>query len=302
MCNQVSIATRDDVIACYRSILGRDPESEDVIDLRVGRDLWTVVHEISHSVEHSTKLGRQSCHSFGKFSRSGYLAKSLSSELRASALIYNYSALRESLRISHIIELYEAGLLALPKNPLCPDLSVKAHIYDGVIDEGEIALVVSLGLQRLAVCSFTFVNGPEMGIDRETVILISRIQGYSGRREQINFAQKSLGDITLQHLLIATLEGIASAMNIDVVLGVQARNQPSFEDSLAEHFLRAYDHFFESLGGTETVSGFYRYDLPRIEQPLTANSGHLSRKRARRAARRALSQQACSVWTSYLID
>ncbi|MET3763141.1 DUF535 family protein [Sphingomonas sp. UYEF23] len=296
----MAVATREDVIACYRNILGREPENEAVISFRIGSDLWDLIREFSHSLEHSARLNRHSCYSFRKFERSHYLAQSLSSAIRASALIHNYAELRRLLQAKYLTSLFDTGLLVIEGLADCRALIISAHVCDQVVDEGEITIIATNFGLRLAYISFTIVDGSDFGFNDKSAILISRIHGCVGVGEHIKSVCRDLGDMPIQHLLVSVAEGVALSLGIKRVIGVEAVNHPAFVQDSFDRFVKSYDDLFLTLGAETGPSGFYHYDLPRVDRPLGPNSKHRSRRRARRTLRRAVALQAELQWSKYL--
>jgi hypothetical protein len=67
-------STREDVIACYSHILGREPENEETLSRLVGRDFWQLVEMFAHSDEHRANVSAVSAHSLLKYKRDNYLS------------------------------------------------------------------------------------------------------------------------------------------------------------------------------------------------------------------------------------
>ena len=293
-------ATREDVLACYRNILVREPENEEVVSRLVGWDLWALIHRFSHSDEHKANVGRQSAYSIHKFLRPNYLAQSLSLEARASALIYNYAELRRTISPRAFATLLERGLPVIAGLPDFPKFTVVASLFDGPVDEGEISLIASLAGRRVAVVTSTIVEAAEFGLEQGSALLVSRLQGYCGVGEDAKQISKTLGDITMPHLMFATLEGMASALGVKTILSVEGRAQPSFCEKYASKFTADYDDFFQSLGACRMPSGFFTLSLPRREALLAGVRTHRSRSRKRRAVRRAIMEQARKGWEAHM--
>ncbi len=54
--NGSGLATREDVVSLYRKLLGREPESVDVVEKRVGRSLIDVAIVFAQSAEFTERM------------------------------------------------------------------------------------------------------------------------------------------------------------------------------------------------------------------------------------------------------
>jgi uncharacterized protein VirK/YbjX len=141
----------------------------------------------------------------------------------------------------------------------------------------------------LYVVSFTIVPGYVVGVEDRHAILISRMQGAKGRAPEIYQATKQINDISPQAVLLAVLQGIATALELRSIAGVSAECQSSFTELNATRFAQTYDQFFSSLGALALKDGFYHLSLPLTEKPLNLiKPGHRKRTRIKRQVKAEL--------------
>jgi hypothetical protein len=93
---------------------------------------------------------------------------------------------------------------------------------------------------------------------------------------------------------MATLEGMASALGIEVMASISGVKQISYDEKYAESFRRSYDDFFNQRGIPLSEDGFFVTPLPLKEKSLgDIKRGHKIRTREKRAFRQEI-QKACA--------
>jgi uncharacterized protein VirK/YbjX len=123
---------------------------------------------------------------------------------------------------------------------------------------------------------------------------VSRVQGKSGFYPAIREAMKTLGNLTLPKFIFALLEGIAQASGVHEFAGISASNLATLGDgALLGLLYNTYDGFFQELGATRGIPGFYQSRLPFPEKPLSElDSNHRSRTKAQRKLKAELRERA----------
>ncbi|MGA8172973.1 MAG: DUF535 family protein [Methylocystis sp.] len=223
-----------------------------------------------------------------------YLAHGLTPSNRINSLVHNYNFLDEN-----ISELFLRDMV----NGLIPvyDTVVNDSHYSVVIGlsgppfkEGEMSLELHLDGFRIFVMSFSFVNSSIIDAgSRSNSILISRMQGGRGCFNLIKAATKDLQDTSPPHILFAALNGVAVALNIDFIFGTSAAKHVCGAKHNAELFQSAYDDFFKSVGATEAVNGFFRFDVPVGNKQIELiKRAHRSRTKKKRRFKSTISEHA----------
>lgn len=296
------LLTRDLVLDCYNNILGRAPESEEVVDrhLASGIDGWELIRRFSHSDEFKYSVGTSSTHSLLKAQNPRYLSSAIDESARFSCLLYNYQFLHASLKSRDFRSLLGGGLTVLDDAKAWPDVEVKAQLFNPSADEGEISLTLYFRSRAIAVLAYTIVPATLFGLTGSSAVLVSRVQGSVSSKDEARELTRRLGDITPQYALIHVLEGLAKAQGIEWLIGVNALSQPSFKQEYAGSFERSYDRLFETLGATAMPSGLFVTPLPRATRPLSEIPiSHRSRTKAKRARKQLFVDAAHAQWVRY---
>lgn len=160
--------------------------------------------------------------------------------------------------------------------------------------EGELCLHLEMNSKKLFSLCFTIVPGWVVGSQAEESILITCLQGCSGRYLDLKIALSMLGEYSPKKTLIAALQGIARALEIDELTAVTALNQNSYRKERAADLIRAYDKFFTSIGMSAGADGFFRTSLPLECKPLDLLKTREVPKALRRRATRLEIQSASS--------
>jgi uncharacterized protein VirK/YbjX len=119
-------------------------------------------------------------------------------------------------------------------------------------------------------------------------LLVTCVQGGAGCLALIRLATRSCADMAPPYLLLAALEGLAAAFQVERIVGVGNTRQLAKANGAV---LFDYDRFWTSLGATPTADGFYLF-APRLpERPLCAIP---SRRRRRELRRRELKRSVAA--------
>jgi hypothetical protein len=219
-----------------------------------------------------------------KYLTPNYLAHGLTVPERAECILHHYWRLLETLpdafsrQILHedvtIHEIIAAG----SRFTLTIGLSSTNAI------EGELSLHLQVDGKIVFVLSFTIVPGRVVESQASEVLFITRLQGVKGAYAEISAATKALHDVAPDALLLAALQGVAMAFNIDEIAAVSAARQSSYRRDSAASFTEAYDDFFAELGISKGVTGFYHTPVPIELKPLSLiKPGHKLRTKEKRA-------------------
>jgi hypothetical protein len=155
--------------------------------------------------------------------------------------------------------------------------------------EGEWSINLLVDGEIVFVLSFTIVPGWTIKATAPEVVLISRLQGISGRYSQIKLATRTLVDVAPGALLLAALQGIAMALGIGELASVSATDQTLYCKEHDAVFRSAYDEFFAELGIAKNSAGFFLSSVPIAEKPMSLiKQGHKLRTRAKRAFKREI--------------
>jgi len=231
-----------------------------------------------------------------KYLTHDYLARGLTTPQRAACFLHHYRRLhaalpdrlfRQALRGDIILhEMYVDGTRFTVSMGLC-------KTWD---KEGELSLNLHVDGEIVFLMSFTIIPGSVVKSDAPEVLLISRLQGMKGSYREIHRATRALHNIAPDALLLAALQGIATAFGIREIAAVTAAKQSSGTKDSATAFKQAYDDFFSGLGISQSPAGFFLTPVPIEAKPLaTIKKGHKIRTKEKRAFKQWI-QSACAAF------
>ncbi|MGA2537962.1 MAG: DUF535 family protein [Terracidiphilus sp.] len=229
-----------------------------------------------------------------KYLTHDYLVRGLTTPQRASCFLHHYTRLHAAL---------PDGLLrqALRSEVMLHEIHVDPHRFAITVGlsrdfdkEGELSVTLHVDGGAVFLISFTFVPGHIVKSNADEVLLISRVQGMKGAYRQVHLATKTLHDVAPGALLLAVVQGIASAFNIGEIVAVTAARQSSYTDESSVEFRQAYDEFFIGIGLTANADGLFRTPVPIEAKPLAhVKRGHKIRTKEKRAFKQTV-QTACA--------
>jgi uncharacterized protein VirK/YbjX len=112
--------------------------------------------------------------------------------------------------------------------------------------------------------------------DLDQVILVGHVLGVAGNFDAIRRATKTCLDIAPPYLLMAAVQGMSDALNVDVIAGVKNTEQITSSGFGSELFFD-YDAFWRSHLGTEG-GRFFLISVPISAKPLALISASHRRR------------------------
>jgi len=142
-----------------------------------------------------------------------------------------------------------------------------------------------MGVVLVPPCSITATNGKG--------ILVSRVQGLRVGERPMRSATKSLHEISPPYALISAVQGLGQFLDLRTLYGVTAKNQIwSQPEGPHGDFISAYDEFWDSLGLSEQLPGYYVSELPLPEKPiLSIRQKHRGRTILKREIKKQISSE-----------
>ncbi|HEX8810366.1 MAG TPA: DUF535 family protein [Terracidiphilus sp.] len=223
-----------------------------------------------------------------------YLIRGLPIPVRAACLFHHYERLRSTLPVWLLRQtlLEEITLLDFHEGGL--HFAVTMCISGFYDTEGELCLNLVMEGQIIYVIGFSIVPGWVANVPAKDILLIARIQGAKGFLQELSRAARTLRHVGPTQLLMAAVEGMASAFGIEWMASVSSTQQIAYEEKYAESFRRSYDDFFHQHGIPVSESGLFVTPLPLREKSLgEIKRGHKIRTREKRAFRLEI-QNACA--------
>jgi uncharacterized protein VirK/YbjX len=221
-----------------------------------------------------------------------YLATDLSRKERAAMLMHHYAFLKERVDPAFFpwivedrreLSQVDAGghvhriWLWFPRTPY---------------SEGDLALSFEVEGLDLYTLSFTIGPGTIAGIAADHAMYIARVQGKGRRLDRIRQATKDCQDVSPAAILLAAAEGVAQALDLDLMVGIGARIQVAPRRSQSDNRVKAYDEFWEAAGGLPVARQMYRLAVPSQEKSiLEVKREHRSRTLRKRRFKQAIKEQ-----------
>ena len=287
--------SREHVIQCYRTILKRDPENEEVIQTHLSdtNSLWRLIERFIYSEEFKKRLGDSDATRHDVIQCYKRILKR--NPDKYICFFHHYSYLAGAMSPSAFQTMLKEDVCLFNWSREADAYTVTFQSNRELDNEGEVLLQFNSGSKAIYSLAFSIVPGHVLVIyEEQHVILVSRLQGKVGHFPEIRLATKQMGEVAPQAVLIAVLQGIALAIDIRTVAGVAATNQLSFEQSGDELLERAYDHFFQSVGATGPSEGFYFFEVPLPEKPI--GPGHRGRKQWKREFKKEITNATRITW------
>lgn len=175
--------------------------------------------------------------------------------------------------------------------------------------EGEMRLTLYWDNAPLYTLAFTVVPGSAVQSVAHEVILIGQLQGlcnaeqsdYGERCDPIHQAARLHFGMRLPSLLMAVLQGVGRALDIQEMAGVSISRQACFIRESAGSFYAAYDRFFSSIGAVRNEAGFYLSTLePQEKSEHSALRGSRSRSKKKHALRDQIAEKTCATLSAHL--
>jgi uncharacterized protein VirK/YbjX len=221
-----------------------------------------------------------------------YISRSLTHGERRDIVISQAEHLREHLHRSFLLELEQ------PRRPLWRSTDERCSIWlSGDVKrylEGD--FVMTFKFDGIAIYNLSFSIGPNWA-DRAAggvAMLVGRVQGERGRRDDIRLAAKALQGVSPAALLVSAAEGIALALKLSHIWGVAGSEQLCRSKPGAEYF--DYDSFWDSLSGRR-IDGWYQFDAPFADKPPSQTPArHRRRARKRRLLKDAIREEVRSAF------
>jgi uncharacterized protein VirK/YbjX len=270
---------------------------------RVARIVWSITRNLHQQLEIFRILSLPAFRSLAlsdpdiafKYLSTDYLFTGLPARYRAASFVHHFRFLESHLPSGLLQQRRPLEMTVFERqegqnlHSVRLDLPPREARYEGESRLGWLVdgvLVYSL--------QFSIIPGWVVQSKERDVVFILRVQGIKGQYEQIRSITRALRDVAPPALLMAALQGMASAWGIREMAGISARSQYCYEESAAAVFTQTYDDFFLSLGAARTTSDFFSCPLPLPAKPLDLiGNGHRSRTIKKRAFKLQIAEEVC---------
>jgi len=198
----------------------------------------------------------------------GYLAANFRKKERRQALREHYRYLTDAVGQSFFWQIVRGKHTLWRKHIDQDDFSVTISFPPSEQhSEGDLVLAFQVNGRPLYRLSFSIVPGHLVGSAAAQAALIARVQGVRAEFAAIRRATKACSEIAPPHILMAAVQGIASALEIKCMAGVRNSQQVNENWQSGPETRFDYDAFWKTIPGAGGQR-FYLMPLPVVERPL----------------------------------
>lgn len=237
-----------------------------------------------------------------------YLATSFTKKSRRAVLLHHYTYLLPRMKGIFFGEISskhtQIWQIDIGPDHFCITFSFPGELHH----EGDILLDFLQNHVPLYSLSFSIAPGGLAGSAATEVILVARVQGAFGRFDAIRQATKTCCDLAPGYLLMAAVQGIATALNVAVIAGVKNCEQVTAgtNDDLMKDDPKTlyfdYDAFWQAHLGTDEGK-FYLMSVPIPEKPIELISrSHRKRTRAKRQFKNEVVEACRAGFGAFCVD
>lgn len=225
----------------------------------------------------------------------GYLGADLSRRERASILVDHYTFLTDRVQRNFFRMIVDCRVELWQQ--IAGEHVYRIHLtYPRTAhNEGDLSLTFEADGVDIYVLSFTIGPGSVAGLAASRAIYIARMQGKGKGLDLIRAATKTCVDISPPALLLAAVEGVATALNLSHIIGVSADNHISDSGDLPpSDMVKAYDEFWLAAGGLRLERNMYHLPVPLPHKPIqSVKRNHRSRALRKREYKIIVKDQVC---------
>ena len=137
--------------------------------------------------------------------------------------------------------------------------------------EGDLALVIKVGSQRVFILSFSIVPSSCFDECEGTAIFVCRVQGLTGS-ENIRDVCRLCDEVDPGAMLMAALTGFARSLDISRIYGVTTAAQLSCDNNnaLGRRMVFDYDGFWGQMHAERYSQQYFLLDCPIFRRPLSS--------------------------------
>lgn len=206
----------------------------------------------------------------------GYLIKGLSSGQRVRCVLNHYRFEESTFDSLYRRKVYlEGGLSLWSHDTADAHFSIDLGLAPRRSREGELVLTFFANNKALHYIGFSWVEGKLVGRSHSIVPFIARNQaGLSKDDPNLAVFKTAFRNNTPSFFCFSAMQGIAQALGIPEVVGAKSKSHVNYGFGSdfhrhAEHFVNAYDGFWEKVGGVEQAGDGYVIELPFYRKPLS---------------------------------
>jgi uncharacterized protein VirK/YbjX len=242
---------------------------------------------------------------FHHLSHRDYLAKGLSLRQRVRCVSVHYRFEERTFDAAYQQAVYRDGGLVLWRHDADGvEFLIRLELASRLNAEGDLTLTLQAAGKCLHRLSFSWVEGRFAGIDTAILPFVARNQGHrADQADAFDAFGRAFPNNSPSFFCFAALQGVARTLAMDQVVAVKAAWQCAHGAGCAQHFVNAYDGFWQVLGGVALPGRGWRIALPFHVKPLAEMpSRHRKRAAQRRAYWRAIGESTRTTLQRHLVQ
>lgn len=226
-----------------------------------------------------------------RYLRSFYLGGGFSTAHRLQVAIHHYQTVARRFQSGFLTLAQRAGhrLWRSVHDELKIDIELRfPYIFN---HDGDLCLILRANGDYLYQMTFSIAPGAVVDAPMAQVLLVSGIQGASGKLEDIRRVTAVCNNVVPARLLLMAAETLADALGIEAIVGIGQHHMVGAKAGERAGFTFDYDSFWMAALDVAEPAEFYRMPLPFAAKPIEAVSAkHRARARQRRAQRELIRQ------------
>ncbi len=209
----------------------------------------------------------------------GYLAKQFDRRSRHEIMCHHYSFIEARVNATFYKKLLGDEIVLWSHRDAETIVEISLSFDKCYSYEGDLSVLFRANGATIYEVSFTIVPGRLIGATTAPAVLVARVQGCKEQFTAIKRATKLCCDISPPYLLLAAVQGLATALNIDNIAGLSGKDQLTLDLDTASRF--DYDKFWTDFQAVPTLLNFFMFRAAYPGKPIEQiNASH--RRRARR--------------------
>jgi uncharacterized protein VirK/YbjX len=239
---------------------------------------------------------------FFSLSHKHYLANDLTHDERVDAAIRTYGFIDSRLKPEAADAIKGQGLILWSETVNDHTFDLRLMLGNDNIYEGGLSVVFHVDGKRVGVMSFAMADGLLFGASGEQFIWICRNQTTTDRWYQKPL-QDAFKQIALPYLMLASLAGLARALDQDKLFAITENAHPhATDEATAKVMSGSYSQFWQKYFAEPAGRGNVKIKIPLETTPLDqVSSNHRRRAKARREIMERVSTETSVAFASALL-
>jgi uncharacterized protein VirK/YbjX len=241
---------------------------------------------------------------FHHLSHRDYLFKGLTARQRVRCALSHYRFEETTFDTEYKQAVYLAGGLALWQHAAGgSNFLIRLEMATRANAEGDLAIALVADGKCLHRLAFTWVEGATVGLSAPMAPCVACNQGrWIDSGAAFEAFERAFPNNSPSFFCFSAMQGVAQAVGMAEVVAVRYDAHLAYDPEQAKQFAKAYEGFWQILGGVEMPGPGYLIALPFYLKPLAdMPSKHRKRAALRREQWRAIGDSARATLQRHLL-